>query len=101
LIVISNETPLLVDLPVGTQLYDGNADAFVKVSVKQTQHSPFEAALKPTFHARAITVVTGGQNVLAYVHTSDVTTHPVPVAGDTKHKIALAVDGVTVHTEEV
>lgn len=77
-IVISNETPLIVDLAVGTQLYDGNGKPFVKVSVKQSQHSPFEAEFSPNFHARGVTVVTGGQNVLAYAHTSEVTTHPIP-----------------------
>ncbi len=78
-IVISDETPVIVDLAVGTQLYNGAGLPFVKVSVKQSQASPFEAEFAPNFHARAVTIVTGGQNVLAYVHTSDVTVHPVPV----------------------
>ncbi len=76
-VVISNETPVIVDLVVGTQLYNGAGLPFIKVAVKQSQASPFEAEFSPTFHARAVTVVTGGKNVLAYVHTSDVTVHPV------------------------
>lgn len=78
-IVISNETPVLVDLKVGVQLYDGAGQPFVKVSKAQTQHSPFEAEFNPNFHARAMSVNTGGQLVLAYAHNSDVTIRPVPV----------------------
>ncbi len=77
-LVISNETPMFVDLAVGTQLYDGAGKPFVKVSVKQTQTSPFEAEFSANFHARAITITTGGQNVLAYVHTSEVPVRPIP-----------------------
>ena len=77
-VVITNETPVIVDLKVGDQLYNGAGLPFVKVSKAQSQHSPFEAEFSANFHARAITVVTGGQNVLAYVHTSDVTVHPIP-----------------------
>ena len=78
-IVISDDTPKIVDLAVGTQLYDGNGKPFKTVSVKQSQASPFEAEFNPNFHARAITILTGGQTVLAYVHTSEVGVHPVPV----------------------
>jgi len=77
-VVITNETPVIVDLKVGDQLYNGAGLPFVKVSKAQSQTSPFEAEFSANFHARAITVVTGGQNVLAYVHTSDVAVHPIP-----------------------
>jgi lysozyme len=77
-LVISDETPVYVDLPVGAQIYDGAGKPLVKVSVKQTQASPWEVEFTPNFHARIITIVTGGQNVQAYVHTSEVGVRPIP-----------------------
>lgn len=102
MIVISDETPLLVDLKVGDQLLDNAGNPLVKVSVAQTQHSPFEAEFNPNFHARAFTISTGGQTVLAFVHTSDVTTHPVPApVADCKQQIAdaIAADRAKAHPE--
>jgi len=77
-VIVSNETPMLVDLAVGTQLYDGSGNPLVKVSVKQTQASPWEVEFNPNFHARAMTVTTGGKNVVAYAHNADVAMRPIP-----------------------
>lgn len=79
---ISSRTPLFVDLQVGDQLYDTNGVPLVKVSVAQTQTSPFEVAVNDNFHARAFPITTGGKDVLALAHTSEVETRPIPVVTD-------------------
>jgi hypothetical protein len=89
MIVIVNETPVLVDLKVGDQLYDGAGQPLVKVSVASTQYSPWEAEFNANFHARAFTITTGGQNVIAFAHTSEVTVRPVPATDCTA---AIAAD---------
>lgn len=97
MVVVSSSSPVLLDLAIGTQLFDQAAHPLVKVSASGAQTgvlSPFEAEFGATFHARAVYVTTGGQRVLAFVHNDpDLHIRPVPPAPtpDCSAPIAAAI----------
>jgi hypothetical protein len=96
MLVISDPTPKTVDVAVGVQLYDLNAEPKIKVSVKQGDiYSPFRSGIY-----RAVAVTTGGQSQLLLVKASDVTDSR-PMSGDVKHTVTLSVDGKVKSTTEV
>lgn len=94
MIKISDRLAALVDLPIGTQLYDPAGRPLVKQSVaKRDQVSPFGVEFTPTFHARAIQTTTGGEDVLAFVHVGpEINQRPLPAAdcSDVEHELETA-----------
>lgn len=99
--VISDRTPLLVDLKVGDQLLDVNGKPLTLVAVAQTQYSPWQEELSPTAHYRLIGVTTGGKDTPCLVHETPMNTHPIPSTGDKTHTVTLSVDGIQAFTTKV
>ncbi len=88
----SNHTPVLIDIPTGTQLTDENDAPLWKTTVAQIGvPSPFQLEINPTRHVQAIFVTGAKGNVVAFVHDY-VNLRPVPVPPpDCTTEVAAAV----------
>ncbi len=88
----SNHTPVLIDIPTGTQLTDENDAPLWKTTVGQVGvPSPFQLEINPTRHVQAIFVTGAKGNVVAFVHDY-ANLRPVPVPPpDCTTEVAAAV----------
>lgn len=77
---VSSETPVLVDLPKGKQLYDLGGNPLVPVSGAATGvRSEYELEASATRHLRVVPITTGGVRQLAAIANADANVRPIPV----------------------
>jgi hypothetical protein len=91
LMVVTDRTPMVVDLPIGLQLFktDG-VTPLVKMSAASA--NVYSPAGGPVATQRFVTITTSGVAQFAVVNTAGLTFRPYP--SDTKHKVRVFIDGV-------
>lgn len=90
---ISNETPVLVDLAKGVQLYDLNGKALTTVSGAATGiRSDYEVQEAANRHYRVVPITTGGVRMLALIANADANVRPIPAPPPTDCRDAIAVE---------